>query len=50
MSENPNKLADEIDEKIYEYDLRIILNEMLEVDVDLRIKFGELKLKLESTE
>ena len=48
MCENLNKLADSIDEKIYQSNVRIILNEMCQVNVDQRIKQEQLKLKLQS--
>jgi ATP-dependent Lon protease len=47
-SEDGKNEFDEIDEKIYESDLRIIINEMIEVDASNRIKTEELKLKLQS--
>ena len=49
LCEHLDKLADAIDEKIYESDLRILLNEMLQVDADERIRCCDLKLKLQNT-
>ena len=49
MCESINKLADTIDEKVYKSEIRIILNDMLKVNVDERIKQDQLKLKLQNT-
>ena len=40
------KLYDEIEKKIIEFDLKIILFEMLKINLKERIKFDELKERL----